>query len=182
MKKLLLLPLFLVLFSLTSCLNGDDDSLTEYAEWKQQNEEYVLKMELLTENGEKVYTKVTPTWATFDYVLIKWHNNRSLTQNNLVPMSTSTVNIKYEMEDIEGNSLGDSYSNTTYGDSIYQSCPNQNIVGMWAAMTSLHVGDSVTIVIPAMSAYGASGRGEIKPYSALIYHMKMKSIPAYEKK
>ncbi len=177
MKKiLLLLPVFA--FLLSSCLK-DDENLTEYTEWKNKNDEYMTKMENLTENGEKVYTKVVPSWATLDYVLIKWHNDRSLTENNLVPMSTSTVNIKYEMEDIEGNALGNSYSST---DSIYQSCPNQNIVGMWAAMTSLHVGDSVTIIIPAMSAYGSSSRGSIKPYSALIYHMKMKSIPSYEKR
>ncbi len=85
------------------------------------------------------------------------------------------------MEDIEGKSLGNSYSTTTYGDSIYQSRPNNNIVGMWAALTSMHVGDSVTMVIPAKSGYGASAVGSIKPYSALIYHVKMKSIPAYDK-
>lgn len=180
MKKLLfIIPLLTVM--LTGCLGDDStDAINEYAQWKQKNEDYVARMEMLIENSEKVYTKVIPSWASSDFVLIKWHNDRSLTEKNLVPMSNSTVNIKYEMEDVDGNYLGDSYSMTTYGDSIYQSMPNQNIIGMWAAMTTLHVGDSVTLVIPAQSAYGYTSRGDIKPFSALIYHMKLVSIPKYE--
>ena len=73
------------------------------------------------------------------------------------------------------------YSMTQYGDSIYQSMPNENIIGMWVAMTSLHVGDSVTLVIPAGSAYGSASRSPIEPFSTLIYHMKMKGVPKYEK-
>ena len=125
--------------------------------------------------------KVVPEWAPNDFVLIKWHNDRSLTEKNLKPLSNSTVNIKYEMEDINGKYLGDSYSMTQYGDSIYQSMPNENIIGMWVAMTSLHVGDSVTLVIPAGSAYGSASRSPIEPFSTLIYHMKMKGVPKYEK-
>lgn len=177
MKKLLYIIPFLALIA-TSCIGGDDE--VSYEEWKKQNEEYVQKMEDLTEDGRKVYTKFVPTWAPGDFVLIKWHNDRSLTEKNLQPLSNSTVNIKYEFEDINGNKLGDSYSAIT-GDSVYQSLPNQNIVGMWVAMTNMHVGDSVTMVIPAGSAYGANYRAPILPYSALIYHVKMKSIPKYEK-
>lgn len=177
MKKLLYIIPFLA-FLATSCIGNDDD--VSYEEWRKQNEEYVSKMEELTENGQKVYTKFTPSWAPGDFVLIKWHNDRSLTEKNLQPLSNSTVNIKYEFEDINGNSLGNSYT-STLGDSIYQSMPNQNIVGMWVALTNMHVGDSVTMVIPAGSAYGATYRAPILPYSALIYHVKMKSVPKYEK-
>lgn len=180
MRKILFAMPLLALV-LTGCFDSADDNI-DYSEWKRQNDEYVSRMEALTENGKKVYTKITPSWAPGNFVLVKWHNDRSLTEKNLSPLSNSLVNIKYEMEDINGNSLGDSYSSTTYGDSIYQSRPNQNIVGMWAAMTSMHVGDSVTMVIPAMSAYGNTSRGDIQPFSTLIYHVKMKSIPAYEKK
>lgn len=178
MKKFFyIIPAALLLLS--GCI--DDDETTDYSAWKQQNDEYVSKIENLTENGQKVYTKIVPDWAPNDYVLIKWHNDRSLTQNNLKPLSNSTVNIKYEMENVEGTSLGDSYSMTAYGDSIYQSMPNQNIVGMWAAMINMHVGDTVTMVIPYASAYGVSSSGDIPPYSTLIYHVKMKGIPKFEK-
>ncbi len=178
MRKILyILPL--MAFLMTGCLG--DDSVTDYSAWKQQNEDYVTEMENLTENGEKVYTKVVPDWSPNDFVLIKWHNDRSLTEKNLRPLSNSTVNITYAMEDVEGTSLGDSYSMTTYGDSIYQSMPNENITGMWIALTTMHVGDSVTMVIPATSGYGAVSTGSILPYSTLIYHVKMKSVPKYEK-
>jgi len=178
MKRFLyILPILATIIS--GCIKNDDEP--DYTDWKQQNEEYVTKMENLSENGQKVYTKIVPEWAPSDFVLIKWHNDRSLTEKNLKPLSNSTVNIKYEMEDINGNYLGDSYSMTSNGDSIYQSKPNENIVGMWAAMTCMHVGDTVTMIIPAKSAYGSNSRSPIEPYSALIYHVKMKGVPKYEK-
>ena len=178
MKKIIFfLPL--MVFLLTGCL---DDNTIDYSDWKKKNDDYVAAMEALTENGEPVYTKIVPSWSPNDFVLIRWHNDRSLTEKNLSPLSNSLVNIKYELEDIEGNSIDNSYSLTTHGDSIYQSRPNNNIVGMWAAMTAMHVGDSVTLVIPAVSGYGASTVGSIKPFSALIYRVKMKSIPSYDKK
>ncbi len=174
MRKLLyFLPLLFI--GLTSCLGNDDD--IDYTEWRKQNDDYVTKMEALTENGEKVYTKITEDWAPQDFCLVKWHNDRKLTEKNLVAMSNSTVNIKYEMEDIEGNYIGDSYSTK---DSVYQSQPNQNIVGMWLAMINLHEGDSVTLIIPSNSGYGYSYRDPIKPFSTLIYHMKLKKVVKYD--
>lgn len=180
MKKILyILPLLAAL--LTSCLDDNEDSTFDYAAWRKLNDEYVTNAENLTENGEKVYTKVTASWAPDDFVLIKWHNDRSLTEKNLVPLSNSTINIKYEMEDVEGKDLGNSYEMTTYGDSIYQSQPNNNILGMWMAMTNLHEGDSVTLVIPSQSAYGVLGRDPILPFSTLIYHMKLTKVVKYDK-
>jgi hypothetical protein len=161
-----------LLLSATSCLDTDDE---DYAEWRQQNDEYLQNIDL------NEYTRVIPDWAPNNSVYIKWHNDTTLTSKNLVAMSTSTVNIKYEMEDINGKALSNSYSMTTNGDSIYQSMPNENIVGMWAAMTTLHEGDSVTLIIPYNSAYGASGGSNFDPYSNLIYHMKLKKIVSYEK-
>ena len=45
----------------------------------------------------------------------------------------------------------------------------------------MHVGDSVTMVIPYNSAYGENYNGRIKPYSNLIYRVKFKEIVAFEK-
>lgn len=178
MKKLLyILPLLAILF--TGCI--DDDDQTDYVEWKRQNDMYVAKMESASINGVKEYEKIVPIWAPADYVLIKWHNDRTITDRNLSPLSNSTVDIKYELEDIDGNKIENSYSNTQYGDSIYRSMPNENIKGMWIAMTAMHVGDSCTLIIPYFSGYGAQSLDEIKPFSTLIYHVKMKGIPKYEK-
>ena len=174
MRNLLyVLPLLFV--GLTSCL-GDDETI-DYSDWRKLNDDYVTKMEALTENGEKVYTKITEDWAPQDFCLVKWHNDRKQTEKNLVAMSNSTVNIKYLMEDIDGNYISDSYSST---DSIYQSKPNQNILGMWLAMVNLHEGDSVTLIIPSTSGYGELYRDPIKPYSTLVYHMKLMKVVKYD--
>ncbi|MDE6236894.1 MAG: FKBP-type peptidyl-prolyl cis-trans isomerase [Muribaculaceae bacterium] len=179
MRRLLyLLPLATMI--LTGCM-GDDKVEKQYAEWKTRNDQYIVEFEKATASGSNGYTKIVPEWGPQNSVFIKWHNDRSLTERNLKPLSTSTVNITYAMEDIDGKSLGDSFSLTTWGDSIYQSQPNQNIVGMWAAMLEMHVGDSVTMVIPYTSGYGAQSRGGISPYSNLIYHVKMKDIPKFER-
>lgn len=179
MKKLLgIIATATLLATATSCLDSDDKS---YGEWRKQNDAYMEKMENLTEDGQKVYTKIVPGWATEDYVLIKWHNDRALTANNPYPLSNSTIDITYDMYDINGESLGSSFASTTYGDSIYRSRPNNNIVGMWAAMLEMHVGDSVTMIIPYQSAYGSEQRTPILPYSDLIYHVKLKAVKKFER-
>lgn len=154
--------------SLTSCLKGEAD---QYDEWREKNESYIVNL------NQNEYELIVPDWAPQNSVYIKWHNDRSVTANNLVAMSNSTVNIKYELHDIDGNLIDSSYHAT---DSIYQSKPNANIIGMWIAMTTMHVGDSATVVIPYPSAYGSASSGKVKPYSDLIFDMKIKSIPAFE--
>lgn len=179
MKKYsLIIVLSLLSVILSGCLKDEDGG--DYKEWKKQNDEYLVTFDTEVAGGRNGYTKIVPTWAPSNSVYIKWHNDRSQTAANLSPLSNSTVNITYALEDIEGTSLGDSFSNTANGDSIYQSKPNQNIVGMWAAMLEMHAGDSVTMVIPYISGYGARIINGIKPYSNLIYHVKMKEVVKYE--
>lgn len=155
--------------SLSSCLKGEMD---DFEDWRDANDAWLEKTDLSD------YERISPKWAPGNEVYIKWHNDRSLTADNLRPLSTSTVDMKYELEDIEGNSLGNSYSTK---DSVYQSVANQNIIGMWIAMTTMHVGDSATLVIPYSSAYGATSRGSIKPFTNLIYRVKIKQVKAFEK-
>ena len=176
-KSFFLLPL--LAFILTGCLG--DDTPDYYSEWKKQNDEWLLDFEAQTVAGINGYTKLTADWAPQNSVFVKWHNDRALTERNLSPLSTSTVDITYAMENIEGKKLGNSFAAFIYGDSIYRSRPHQNIAGMWIAMLNMHVGDSVTMVIPYLSGYGARATGAILPYSNLIYHVKMKGIPNYEK-
>lgn len=171
-----LIPVFLVLImSLTSCLGNDE--VIDYTEWKLQNEDYVATAESKMADGKLFYEKISPVWAPGIFVLMKWHNDRLLTQDKLSPMSNSLVDVKYEFENIDGSVSGNSYSQT---DSIYQCRPNQNILGFWTALTNMHVGDSVTVVIPYQAAYGINGNTTIAPYSTLIYRIKLKSIVAYE--
>lgn len=172
------LLLAIITAGMTSCFNDDDSVAEKYKEWREQNDKYVLEQEARTdENGDPYYTKIIPSWAPQAYSLVHWHNDRSQTAGNLSPMDNSTVQIKYELFNVEGEKLSDSFSNT---DSLYTSRPSQNIVGMWATLTNMNVGDSVTIVIPSQAGYGELIRGNIPPYSTLVYNVKLKAIKAYE--
>lgn len=161
----------------TSCFEDDTKISDEYAEWRQQNLDYITKAEAETEGGKPYYSRIAPSWAPDAYTLIHWHNDTNVTRKNLKPMDNSTVGITYELFDIEGNRISDSFSNT---DSLYRSMPSNNITGVWYALTSMHVGDSVTLVIPSEAGYGERSYGGIKPYSTLIYNIKLKNISAYE--
>ncbi|MBO5445753.1 MAG: FKBP-type peptidyl-prolyl cis-trans isomerase [Muribaculaceae bacterium] len=180
LRKIFVLPALAILAasSLSSCLGNDDDS-ADYAEWIAKNEKYLTDKEAETDDsGKKVYERIVPSWCPGAYVLATWHNDRSKTEGNLVPMDNSTVDVIYECSYVDGTMIDKSYSNTTYGDSVYRCMPNENIVGFWTMLTHMHVGDSVTCVIPSNAGYGASG--SVIPYSTLIYHMKLKRIHAYE--
>lgn len=158
--------------ALTSCLgDGEGD---KYEDWRKKNDAYIAAIDT------KEYERIAPDWAPQNPVYIKWHNDRALTEDNLVAMSNSTVNIKYELENIDGVKLENSYS-VASGDSVYQSTPNSNVIGMWIAMTTMHVGDSATVVIPYPSGYNSASTSKVIPYSNLIFHMKIKEIVAYEK-
>lgn len=171
MKKLSLLSLASVaLMSLTSCLGSDVEN---YDNWRKQNDDYIASIDL------NEYERYIPSWAPEHAIYMKWHNDRALTAGNLVPISTSTVRVKYELEDIEGNKLQNSYK--ANGDSIYESQVNTNILGFWAALTNMHVGDSVTMILPYQSGYGNYSSGSVLPYSDLIYHVKLVSVKAYER-
>lgn len=180
LRNLFVLPALALIAasSLSSCLGDDDDSV-DYTEWISLNENYLSDKEAETDDeGNKLYEKIVPSWCPGTYVLATWHNDRSKTEANLVPMDNSTVDVIYECSYIDGTMIDKSYSNTTYGDSIYRCKPSDNIVGFWAMLTNMHVGDSVTCVIPTNAGYGTTG--SVLPYSTLIYHMKLKAIHAYE--
>lgn len=156
-----------------------DDEPTDYTEWKATNEKYLAEKEAETVNGAKVYERIVPSWCPGVYTLAQWHNDRSLTAGNLVPMDNSTVDVIYEGKYVDGTVFDNSYKNTKDGDSIYRCKPSDNIVGFWSVLTRMHVGDSVTCVIPSDAGYGVQS-SSILPYSTLIFHIKLKSIYKYE--
>lgn len=165
---------------LSSCLGNDDDTY-DYTEWMNRNETYLTAMtDTVGADGKKVFRKITPLWAPEVYVLAKWHNDTTKTAGNLIPMDNSTVDVIYEVRYVDGTMLDSSYSRTTYGDSVYRCKPSDNIVGFWTMLTHMHVGDSVTCIIPSDAGYGLSNSSGVMPYSTLIYHMKLKSIYKYE--
>ena len=175
---LTLLLLSVAMTPMASCLKDED---VDYNAWEQENTRFVAEKAALTENGLPVYTRLAPTWAPEAFTLVKWENDRARTANNLQPMDNSLVRVQYALDDIYGNRLSDSYSATaSYGDSIYQCRPNDNIVGFWHTLTEMRVGDEVTCIIPAVAGYGNVQNGSIPPYSTLVYKIKLVSIPRYE--
>lgn len=168
----LILPAALALMS--SCLNNDDES-EDYKEWRQKNNEYIVSAE-----NSKEYEKIVPNWDKASFTLMKWHNDRKKTEGSLKPLDNSTIAVKYLLTNIEGDTIDSSYKMTTYGDSIYHCRPCDMITGFWIATTNMHVGDSVTAVIPYTSGYGITGSGAVLPYSTLIFQIKLKSIVAWE--
>ncbi len=170
----------------TSCLNDDDKNSFDTAAWKNENETYFTRMEdTIGADGKKVFEKITPVWAPGVTILAQWHNDRSLTAANLSPMDNSTVKVQYVASYVNGVTLDNSAwphtgtANWDLSDSTYICKPSDNIVGFWAMLTNMHVGDSVTCIIPQNAAYGASSSNTL-PYSTLIYSMKLKAIKAYE--
>lgn len=156
---------------LSSCL-GDDVETDD--EWTDRNEKYVADAQA---SGN--YIQLTPPWAPAAFSLVKWHNNRELTSKNLSPLDNSICDVIYEVRDIDNKLIDSSYDSKTYGDSIYRCRPSNNITGFWYLLTQLHVGDSVTAVLPPISAYGSSPYGDIKANTTMIYHVKLARIQAY---
>ena len=177
-KTFLTLPVIVLAFSMSSCFNDDD--IPDYQEWYQQNMKYVEDAQNETVDGKHVYQKYVPAWSPSTFVLMRWHNDTSLTRKNLSPLDNSTVLVKYRLRDINRNVVDSSYSMTTYGDSLFRTKVNNVITGWQVALTNMHVGDSVTLVVPYSAGYGAMGQGSILPYSTLIFDMMLKEVQAYE--
>ena len=91
-------------------------------------------------------------------------------------MDNSTCEVVYRVSYVNGTVFDSSYAEA---DSVRKFKPSETIVGFWTMLTNMHVGDSVTCVIPMNAGYGASSTS-VMPYSTLIYNMKLKSITAYE--
>lgn len=168
----LLLPFTLTLLS--SCL-GDDDT-TDYSEWRTENSAYITSAEAEMLNGQKRYEKIIPKWDPATFVLVQWHKRGN--PNSITPLDNSTLNVKYLLTTVRGDTIDSSYSLT---DSLFSCKPCEMITGFWAATTVMHQGDSITAVIPYTSGYGISGSGSVLPFSTLIFQIKLDSIVAYDK-
>lgn len=181
MKKLLfMLPLLALVFAACSSDDDDiDDVWEKYADWREVNDQWIEdQAELTNPDGSKVYTKVVPEWNKNAYVLMRWHNDTTQTQNNLRPLYTSTVDVKYIGRLYDDQPFDSSYVRTEPADSIYRCRVSSNITGWVIAMERMHVGDSVTVLIPYTVGYGSKSQGSyIKPYSTLQFGIKLVDIP-----
>ena len=158
---------------LSGCLGNSNDGF-DYTEWRKLNDAYFQACQTETDASGLVYDEISPVWDHSFSILMRWHNDRSLTAGSITPMSNSTVAIKYTLTNIDGDTLDSSAS--------LKCQPNGMITGFWAALTNMHVTDTVTAVIPYTAGYGAYGSGGVAPFSTLIFGIRLDSIVAYEKK
>ena len=178
MKKVLYTVIMAVvaITMLDSCLGKSVED--EYKGWRQNNDEWY---QLQAASGQ--YTQLTAPWDPSAQVLIRWHNNRELTRDNLVPLVTSTVDVKYLLRLYDGTRVDSSYTlaSVTRNDSIYRSLVSNNVEGWMIALTNMHVGDSCTVIIPYKQGYGSTKKSdELLPYSNLIFDMKLVDIYKYK--
>lgn len=153
-----------------------------YEEWRVANEEWLAEQQALTDSdGTPYYTQIVPSWYPKSGVLIHYFNDRSLTEGNLTPLVNSTVDVKYIGRLYNDEAFDSSYTQTTWGDSIYRVQPINTIVGWQVALTNMRVGDSARVIIPFMEAYGVSTTSStIPPYSNLAFDIKLVDIYKYE--
>ena len=48
------------------------------------------------------------------------------------------------------------------------------------AMMNMHVGDSCSVIVPYQQGYGSVTMGKVKPFSTLVFDIKLVSIYGYE--
>lgn len=166
---------------IVSCTETDDQDVNvwdKYADWREENTTWIEQQEaLLDEAGNPVYTKVVPEWNRNGYVLMRWFNDRALTENNLVPLYTSTVDVKYYGRLYTDEPFDSSYTSISPADSVSRFQISKTIQGWAIALEQMHVGDSVEVIIPYELAYGASAPSDkILPYSALKFNIKLTNI------
>lgn len=191
MKKFLLWAAFFIMLPavLSSCEQKKDDDeeaknyWEEYANWRNENLAFFEKKYAEVDStGVLVYDRVTPTWDAGSTILMRWYNDRALTQNAAQPKSTSYIDVIYKGTTYKGDVFDDSFELTAHGDSIYRSKLSDNIKGWVIALTNMHVGDHCEVIIPHSCGYGDSYTSDLLlPYSTLVFDVQLRAIPGLEK-
>lgn len=164
-----ILPILTVasLLVLPACFD-DNDNTADYSDWRSLNQEYIDSIESLMVDGQYIYTKYTPVWDNSFSVFLQWHNDPDENPSFVTPLSNSTCHVKYTLTSVTGDTLDSSPSFTCV--------PNQMVNGFMAALTKMRVNDTITAVIPYTAGYGTYGYGSVRPYSTLIFGIRLDSI------
>ena len=123
MKKLPLIFLFIgLVVGFISC-SEEDENWNEYKEWRNTNNAWLTEQgKRLNPDGTRYYDTIRPDYDKGQYVLAHWFNDRKLTQGNLKPYYTSTVDVKYIGRLYNDEPFDSSYTlMADYGDSIFRS-------------------------------------------------------------
>ena len=181
MKKLLLIIGLLgaASLALSSCIK--DEVEDKYKDWRRANNDWFNEQM----SNTSYYTTVTAPWDPNGKVLMHWYNDTMLTCANLKPLYSSTVDVKYRGMLYDATPFDSSYLNTkpALGIARLQVGSASLIEGWSLGLMQMHVGDSCRIVVPYTMGYGSYSQGKvIKPFSTLIFDIKLQDIYAYEVK
>lgn len=176
MKKFFYTVLLAVvsIMMLDSCLGKS--IYDEYKDWRETNDEWYS---LQKASGQ--YTLLTAPWDPSATTLIRWHNDTMLTRNNLKPLISSTVDVKYHLSLYDGTPVDSSYVSTSPADSIFRTKLSGVVEGWMIALTRMHVGDSCTIIVPYQQGYGSTKMSDLLlPYTDLVFDIKLVDIYKYK--
>lgn len=183
MNKLPLISLLvaIVLALIPACKSDDNDLYNSYKEWLEANENWLNEQKARKNaDGTPYYETVVPSWNPGAYVLIHYFNDRSLTADNLSPLSTSTIDTRYIGHYYNDVPFDSSYNQVTPAPGVFRTQLTEVIEGWTIAFETMHVGDTAEIIIPYESAYGVSLTTGIAPYSNLRFNTRLIDIPYYE--
>lgn len=166
--------------SLCSCIN--DKETDDYADWRKANLEWYEQQKSVTDAaGNKFYKVVTADWDPQATVLMHWFNDTNATRANIKPLYSSQVDVKYYGKLYDGTPFDSSYLSTSPADSLFRCRLNGDVIEGWGlAVTQMHIGDSVRVVIPYSLGYKNSSTGSINPYSMLVFDIKLVAVPKFE--
>ena len=128
-----------------------------FAEVKEKNEKF------LADNAKKEGVKTLPSGVQYKVIT---------EGTGALPADSSKVKVDYEGKTIDGTVFDSSIERGTPMECIVR----QNIPGFAEALTHMPVGSEWEVYIPADQAYGERDMGKIKPFSTLIFKLKLLSI------
>lgn len=170
----------LALLPLASCLGDEPDNGSD---WKQENDIWFQsKIDEKDADGNPVYRRIGCSWDPNASVLMKWHNDQAETAGKLTPLSNSTIDVKYEVHNMDNEMIDNSFSQVKPAPGVFRTVLNKNIDGWIVGISNMHIGDTCTIIVPYNLAYGSIAYNGLKPYTSLIFNVRLVDIPAYEKK
>ena len=140
--------------------------MAEYA--KQMEEQYgenkAAGEKFLAENKKK--EGVITTESGLQYKVLK-------AGNGPVPTANQRVKVEYEGKLIDGTVFD---ASSKHGNEPAVFSPGQVIKGWTEALTMMPVGSEWELYIPQELAYGPQDQGTIKPFSTLIFNVKLIGI------
>lgn len=155
----------LSLLLLTAC----EEPIDSVTQWRISNEstfnEYASKED---------YQKASIEGSSA-YVYMKWLTHG---EGKEYPIETSRIRCHYEMRMLVGDKVVDgNYGSERPAEfAINRGARNQLIEGARIGIQQMVVGDEAEIIIPWYLGYGERSAGEINPYSALKFRIKLEEI------